>query len=141
MFGDKVKGAENINGPGLHEDDKDNIRMLKEKAEKFTVKAYETDAFSANNAIVHGAFTLYHPNKPIYKDVAYLEENSINPMYPHKLDSFFASISQRLRSTSDKFKKRGYGFLDSVSNGVIGSIGYATAGAGYVANVVKNIFK
>lgn len=143
LLGGKVKGVVNFNGPGIHKDDKKNIKMIDEKAEKFTVKAYETDAFSANNLVVHGSLfnEFYHPNKPIYKDIAYLEENSINPMYPHKLDSFFASISQGLRSTSDKFKKRGYGRSDSIINGIVGIIGHSIAGVGYVANEVRNFFK
>lgn len=140
LLGDKVKGVVNFNGPGIHEDDKINIKMIDEKAEKFTVRAYETNAYSANNVIVHGSFnTLYHPNRPILKDVAYLDVDR-SLFYPHKLDSFFASISQGLRSTSDKFKRRGYDILDAGINALTGGAGNAIAGVGYISNFVKNVY-
>ena len=139
LFGDKVKGVVNFNGPGIHIYDENSISELDEKARKLVVKAYETKEYSINNVIVHGKYNiLHHPTEPILEDVAYLEKNSANPSYPHKLDSFFASISQGLRSTSDKFKKRGYEILDGLSNIVFGGIVH---GVGEVSSRPQHQFK
>ena len=143
LFGDKVKGVVNFNGPGIHKDDKEGIKDLDEKAESLTVRAYETFAISFNNVIVHGeSNVLHHPNPPIQNDIAYTDGLSrFDYEYPHKLDSFFASVNQGLRSTSDKFKFYGYKFWDSLINGTTGIISHVGASTGYLADRISELFK
>ena len=143
LFGDKVKGVVNFNGPGIHKDDKEGIKDLDEKAESLTVRAYETFAISFNNVIVHGeSNVLHHPNPPIQNDIAYTDGLSrFDYEYPHKLDSFFASVNQGLRSTSDKFKFYGYKFWDSLINGTTGIISHVGASTGYLADRISKLFK
>lgn len=143
LFGDRVKGVVNFNGPGIHKDDKDGIKDLDEKAESLTVRAYETFAISFNNVIVHGeSNVLHHPNPPIQNDIAYTDGLSrFDYEYPHKLDSFFASVNQGLRSTSDKFKFHGYKFWDSLINGATGIISHVGASTGYLADKISSLFK
>lgn len=126
LFGDKVKGAVNFNGPGLG----DNLKYeeLKKKYDdnNFSVKAYETDTNvgfnildytdeikaahkliynNTNNLIVQGVGNLKHPNK-IEKGLAYLKgkpHDTVDPTYPHSLTTFYAHLSQGSRDTLDKF--------------------------------------
>lgn len=132
LFGDKVKGAVNFNGPGIHMDDIESVKALKEKSKKFNIKSYETNALSINYSIVNGTGSLIHPNKPINLDVAFLDKSTINPGYPHKLDSFFASIDQRLRTSRDKFNTIGYDIWEKAINGFTGGLVYGAAGLGQI---------
>ena len=125
LFGDKVKGVVNFNGPGLSDSLK--YEELKKKYDnRFSVKAYETDTNvpfdildynkgiikvaydNTNKLIVHGVGNLKHPNIK-EKGLAYLKENPhlmndiSNPKYPHNLTTFYAHLSQGSRDTLDKF--------------------------------------
>ena len=127
LFGDKVKGVVNFNGPGLSDYVKYEELKKKYDANTASIKAYETDTNvpfdillsnlpkvvkvaydNLNKRIVHGVGNLKHPNI-IEKEVAYLKENpllekdKINPIYPHDLTTFYAHLSQGRRDTLDKF--------------------------------------
>lgn len=137
LFGDKVKGVVNFNGPGIHMDDIESVKDLKEKSKKFNIKSYETKGLSINYSIVNGTGGLIHPNKPNKLDIAYIDKGNLDIFYSHKLDSFFASIDQKLRSTRGKFNTIGYNIWNKTINGVVGGIAYGTAGLG---QVFYNIF-
>ena len=128
-FSELVKGVVNFNGPGLSDYVKYEELKKKYDANTASIKAYETDTNvgfnildytskvrvlhrvvydNTNKLIVHGFGNLKHP-KVIEKGLAYLKDTSpltldkLNPIYPHKLTSFYAHLSQGNRDTQDKF--------------------------------------
>ena len=135
----------NFNGPGLvyrtsQYDELENIY----KENNNSVRSYEVDAdvgpFSGdlNKAIVNGFGHLVHPNKKM-ENLAFLKDRyktsisnivnktkeklqdvaeKISPFYPHKLDSFYAHISQGERNTQNKFVTIGKDLFDRVTDKV-----------------------